>query len=53
MLIELSRPAATPEMAVELAEALRLPSGFGDDPARDARPKLSFPFIVAEPPTRA
>jgi uncharacterized phiE125 gp8 family phage protein len=37
MLIELTRPTATPVMVAELAEALRLPSGFGADPERDAR----------------
>jgi uncharacterized phiE125 gp8 family phage protein len=37
MLIELSRPAPTADMAAELAEALRLPAGFGEDPERDAR----------------
>jgi uncharacterized phiE125 gp8 family phage protein len=37
MLIEITRPAVAPEMVAELAEALRLPQGFGADPGRDAR----------------
>jgi uncharacterized phiE125 gp8 family phage protein len=37
MLIEITRPAVAPEMVAELAEALRLPQGFGADPERDAR----------------